>query len=189
MTQPASAAMIGQTLWPVAEIRHSYAALQSAPREDKGTALEQFCCVFFDALPGVRVAERRAVDDMDSQEVDIVLDNDRHPSGLFTLDPILFVEAKNWSRRVGSAEVAWFDWKVRLSGYKQAFLVVANGVTGRADDRNAAWSILRQANMEGRRLLVLSPKEMAGCANPPQVQQLIQSKLRALAVGRHTLEV
>jgi hypothetical protein len=102
------------------------------------------------------------------------------------LDQILFVESKNWINPVGSAEVAGFDWKIRLSGYSQGFLVVANGVTGRADDKTAAWNILWQANMEGRRLIVLTPTEMIACENTQSVRKLIRSKLRLLAVSHCT---
>jgi hypothetical protein len=151
---------------------------------DKGKALEVFCATFFGALPGVSVTEQRVLDDAKSQEVDLVLDNEQHPDGLPGLDSVLFVEAKNWSSPVGSAEVAWFDWKIRLSGYEQGFLVVANGVTGRSDDKSSAWSILYQANIERRRLIVLTPAEMVACGTVGDFQDLVKQKLRRLAVRK-----
>jgi Restriction endonuclease len=157
-----------------------YSYLAHAP--DRGKALEDFCAEFFDAIPGVSVASRRVIDDAHSQEVDLVLENERHPDGFRNLAQILFVEAKNWNSRVGSAEVAWFDWKIRLSGYTQGFLVVSNGVTGSSEDKSSAWRILSQANIEGRRLIVLTPDEMIACSDPAAVLNLISSKLRRLAV-------
>ena len=153
-----------------------------ATASDRGKALEDFCAEFFDAIPGVSVASRRVVDDMHSQEVDLVLENEQHPEGFRNLAQILFVEAKNWKSRVGSAEVAWFDWKIRLSGYTQGFLVVSNGVTGSEEDKSSAWRILWQANIEGRRLIVLTPDEMVACSGTSAVNSLISSKLRRLAL-------
>jgi hypothetical protein len=170
-----------QTLKPLTpRLRVLYSRLPFA--SDRGKALEDFCAEFFGAIPGVTVASRRVIDDAHSQEVDLVLDNEQHPEGFRNLAQILFVEAKNWSNRVGSAEVAWFDWKIRLSGYTQGFLVVSNGVTGSAEDKSSAWRILWQANIEGRRLIVLTPDEMIACGDAAAVRNLISSKLRKLAL-------
>lgn len=98
-------------------------------------------------------------DDLHSQELDLVLDNECHPDGLDQLAPCIFVEAKNWGTRVGSAEVACLDWKVRLAGESYGILVAAKGVTGRPEDFTSAWRILREAKREGRHLFVMTPKE------------------------------
>lgn len=148
---------------------------------NQGKALEDFCAEFFGAIPGVSVASRRTIDDAHSQEVDLILENEQHPEGLRALPQILFVEAKNWSKPVGSAEVAWFDWKIRLSGYTHGFLVATKGVTGSDEDKTSAWMILWQANMEGRRLIVLTPDEIIGCSDFTEVRYLVSSKLRKLA--------
>lgn len=180
MTTPQEAVLL-----PTARLEELYVGLASAG--DKGIALEEFCAEFFGAIPGVEVADRRVLDDAHSQEIDLVLDNEQHPDGLRGLAQILFVEAKNWSSPVGSAEVAWFDWKIRLSGYSEGFLIVASGVTGREDDKTSAWRILSQANIEGRRLIVLTPDEMVACHDSTAVNELIRSKLRRLAVHRAPL--
>jgi hypothetical protein len=172
---------VHQALKPLTpRLARLYSHLPLAP--DRGKALEDFCAEFFGAIPGVSVASRRVIDDAHSQEVDLVLENAQHPEGFPNLSQILFVEAKNWNSRVGSAEVAWFDWKIRLSGYNQGFLVVANGVTGSEEDKSSAWRILWQANIEGRRLIVLTPDEMIACSDAAELRDLISSKLRKLAV-------
>jgi hypothetical protein len=168
-----------------AHLRELYSQLSTSP--DKGKALEDFCAEFFGAIPGVSVAERRVVDDAHSQEIDLILDNEQDPDGLRNLAQILFVEAKNWRKPVGSAEVAWFDWKIRLSGYNEGFLVAASGVTGSPEDKTSAWQILRQANIEGRRLIVLTPDEMIACSSAAAIRDLINSKLRRLASSKAPL--
>jgi hypothetical protein len=170
---------------PVRELTSLHAVLASA--SDKGKALEEFCAVFFEAIPGVHVAERRVLDDAHSQEVDLVLDNTQHPDGLPSFGTVVLAEAKNWTARVGSAEVAWFDWKVRLSGHQEGFFIATNGVTGRADDASSAWQIAFFANVEHRRLIVLSPAEMLACTISEDFQALVQSKMRRLATLRSGL--
>lgn len=182
MTDPTEQSSVARTSMPHAELKALYSSLAALNAGLKGKVLEELCATFFGTLPGVEVVDRRVLDDAQSQEVDLVLDNYQDPDGLVDLDQILFVESKNWANPVGSAEVAWFDWKIRLSGYSQGFLVVANGVTGRADDKTSAWNILWQANMEGRRLIVLTPTEMIACEDTQSVRKLIRSKLRLLAV-------
>jgi hypothetical protein len=172
---------------PIDQLNALYSALAAPTAELKGKILEELCSTFFGALPGVEVVDRRVLDEAKSQEVDLVLDNYQDPDGLPDMDQILFVESKNWADPVGSAEVAWFDWKIRLSGYQQGFLVVANGVTGRADDKTSAWNILWQANMEGRRLIVLTPAEMAECTDAQAVRKLIRRKRRLLAAKQAPL--
>lgn len=178
MTSPPSA-------MPTAELKPLYAALSTAV--DKGKALEEFCAKFFDAIPGVHVVERNLLDDAHSQELDLVLENDQDLDGLDMLAPLIFVEAKNWASPVGSAEVAWLDWKVRLAGETDAVLVVANGVTGRSDDETSAWNILRWAKREKRLLLVMSPEEMVACNDTDDVRELIKAKKRRIATGKAPL--
>lgn len=172
---------------PVDELKARFASLETS--DDKGQALQDFCALFFGALPGVIVAEQKQFDDEHSQEVDLLLENDKLPGGLNMLKPLIFVEAKNWAKRVGSAEVAWFDWKLRRAGRgTDGILVVVNGVTGRRDDRRAAWLILELANVKKRRIMVLSAKEMADCATAEDVRQLIKLKKRRLALCKPPLD-
>lgn len=167
---------------PTAELTKLHAALSTAA--DKGAALEEFCAVFFGSVPGITVAERNVLSDAHSQEIDIVLDNDAFPDGLPMLCDPLFVEAKNWSRPVGSAEVAWFDWKLRLGGITHGFLVAANGITGSAEDGKSARAIVKQAAIEHRWILVVTPDELLTCATSEDLRALVRAKRRQTSTGR-----
>jgi hypothetical protein len=177
-----------QAEMPVEELRALLDSFGSS--DNKGKALEDFCAVFFGAIPGVVVAERNLLDDAQSQELDLVLENDLDPNGLGPnlLKPLIFVEAKNWKSPVGSAEVAWLYWKIRMAGSEtDGVLVVASGVTGRSEERTSAWNILSAANQDLKRILVLSPKEMVDCATVEDVRQLFRLKKRRLATGNAPL--
>jgi hypothetical protein len=173
---------------PVEKLRTLFATFVSCPTNEKGKALEDFCETFFEALPGVTVWQRDLHDDLHSQELDLVLDNEPQSDGLDLLGRLIFLEAKNWRTRVGSAEVAWLDWKVRLAGEFYGILVAAEGVTGRSDDLTSAWRILREAKREGRHLFVMLPAEMLACATVEDFRQLIKRKRMQLATGKAPLD-
>lgn len=170
------------TSLPTSRLQILHTGLASAT--NKGAALEDFCAEFFGSIPGITIAERNALSDAHSQEIDIVLDNDRTYDGLDMLGDPLFVEAKNWSKPVGSAEVAWFDWKLRLGGIRDGFLVAANGITGSRGDGTSARAIVKQAAIEQRTILVVTPDELVACTTSDSLRNLIRTKRRQTATGQ-----
>lgn len=148
----------------------------------KGAALEELIAVAFARVPGVSVRFRNIYSRAGSQEIDVVLWNDQHPSGFWFLPPILFAEAKNWTAPVGSAEVAWFDAKLESGGQTAGFLVTANGITGDARARTDAYDVLFRATARGRRLILLQAAELAALADPAALCDLIKERLCRLAV-------
>jgi hypothetical protein len=80
----------------------------AATTTDQGRALEDLVCYLFEAVPGITVTERNAVNAFGTEEVDVAFWNDQPRRGLWFLPTTLLVECKNWSRPVGSAEVAYF---------------------------------------------------------------------------------
>lgn len=169
------------TKLPTAELKKLHGGLSSAP--NKGAALEDFCAEFFGSVPGITVAERNVLSDAHSQEIDLVLDNDWPADGLDHLGDPFFVEAKNWMHPVGSAEVAWFDWKLRLGGITGGFLVAANGITGSVADGKSARAIVKQASIEHRWIYVVTPDELVACTSTDNLRDLVRSKRRQTATG------
>lgn len=102
------------------------------PVTQRGAALEELIAGAFAAIPGVRVQARNAKSIFENEELDLVMANQRKPDGLHAVGPHFSVECKNWSRPVGSIEIAWFATKLRRSGQGFGVLVAAHGVTGRA---------------------------------------------------------
>ena len=117
-----------------------------------------------------------------TEEIDVALWNDGHPDGLFFLPNIILVESKNWSKSVGSAEVNWFDTKLRNRGLNFGVLVATNGITGNAEDLTAAHSIVAAALREGRRLVVVRTQELLALGDSLEFVRLIKEKLCDLAV-------
>ncbi len=149
---------------------------------DQGRALEDLICYVFTQVPGISITRRNEMNAFQTEEIDVALWNDGHPDGFFFLPNIILVECKNWSSRVSSAELSWFDTKLRNRGLSFGVLVAANGITGDSADITAAHSIVAAALREGRRLVVIRSEELLALTGSPELVWLVKEKLCDLAV-------
>ena len=104
------------------------------------------------------------------------------PVGVDFLPNIILLEAKNWSSAAGSDEVAWFDTKLRNRGLDFGVFVSLNGITGNANDKNAAHQIIAASLREHRRLVVLTGFDVSTLRTTTALITLIKTKLCELAV-------
>src|SRR4051812_4084580 len=114
------------------------AGLNGDTTATKGKALEDLVCYLFDLVPGISITHRNELNAFDTEEIDVAVWNDGDPSGLSFLPNIILIECKNWSARVSSAEVSWFDYKLRSRGLDFGILIAARGITGNVADLTAA---------------------------------------------------
>ena len=148
----------------------------------QGRALEDLICYVFAQTPGISITRRNELNAFQTEEIDVALWNDGHADGFFFLPNIILVECKNWSNRVSSAELNWFDSKLRNRGLAFGVLVAARGITGDAAELTAAHSIVAAALRESRRLVVINCDELLALTESSQLVQLIKEKLCDLAV-------
>lgn len=153
-----------------------------ATTADQGRALEDLICYVFSQVPGVSITRRNELNAFLTEEIDVALWNDGHSDGFFFLPNIILVECKNWSHRVNSAELNWFDSKLRNRGLPFGVLVAAQGITGDAAEITAAHSIVAAALREGRRLVVVNRAELVALADSVDLVRLVKEKLCDLAV-------
>lgn len=158
------------------------AGANGATTADQGRALEDLICYLFTQVPGISITRRNEMNAFQTEEIDVALWNDGHADGFFFLPNIILVECKNWSSRVSSAELSWFDTKLRSRGLSFGVLVAANGITGDASDLTAAHSIVAAALREGRRLVVIRIDEIMALTDSSQLVRLVKEKLCDLAV-------
>lgn len=158
------------------------AGTNGATTADQGRALEDLICYVFTQVPGISITRRNAMNAFQTEEIDVALWNDGHIDGFFFLPNIILVECKNWSSRVSSSELSWFDTKLRSRGLSFGVLVAANGITGDAAEITAAHSIVAAALREGRRLVVIKSDELLALTDSPQLVRLVKEKLCDLAV-------
>jgi hypothetical protein len=176
--------MAGALSWDVGTYRELAAACYGAPNAaERGRTLEDFLEYTFSAFPGIQVLARDAR--MGSQELDLVLWNDRCCDYFDAAGSELIVEAKNWDTAVGSAEVAWFLEKMRQRRVTHGFFVTRSGVTGECrDGRDGALDTLFGSLREGLRPVVITLDEMMSIANHSDLTQLFKLKVARLLVRR-----
>jgi hypothetical protein len=150
---------------------------------EKGRALEDLICYVFGVVPGIAITRRNQMNVFHTEEVDVALFNDKAPDGLPFLPDLILVEAKNWSNNVGSAEVAWFDTKVRHRGLSFGVLLTTLGITGNAQDLTAAHHTIAAALMEQRRLIVITVGELQSLSHTTDLVTVIKTKLCDLALN------
>jgi hypothetical protein len=163
-------------------VAHVDAGMHGASMAVQGRALEDLICYLFPNVPGISVTRRNRTNAFHTEEIDVALWNDGHPDGFFFLPNIILVECKNWSGKVTSAELNWFDSKLRNRGLDFGILVATRGITGDTTDITAAHSIVAAALRERRRLVVIRTEELLVLDNSEQLVLLIKEKLCDLAV-------
>lgn len=154
----------------------------AATTTQQGRAFENMICYVFEQVPGVSITRRNEFNAFDTEEIDVALWNETFSDGFFFLPNLILVECKNWSHRVGSADVNWFDTKLRNRGLDFGIMVSSKGITGQARDLTAAHSIVAAALRERRRFVVLTTDELLGLADTDALVLLIKEKLCDLAV-------
>jgi len=156
---------------------------KSSSSFEKGRLLEDLICYLFAKVPGITLTKRNRYNNFNSEEIDVAFWNDKNPRGLYFLENVVLVECKNWSNRVGSQEVSWFDRKLRQRGQTHGVMVAANGITGDASEKTSAHQIIGEALKEGRKLIVISREEILKLANSEQLVKLIKQKICELVVS------
>lgn len=138
----------------------------------------------FAQIPGVTVVAQNAVDVFECQELDVVLQNDALPNGLMGFDPEILVECKNWTDPVGSAEVAWFDTKLRCRGLRHGLLVSMNGITGQAHSLKSAQQIVAAALAEQRRIVHVRIADLVALRSHADLVGYCRGRMTALLTSR-----
>jgi hypothetical protein len=149
----------------------------------KGKALEDLIAYVFECVPGVVVTVRNQMNAFDAEEIDVAFWNDGLAAGLRLFDHLLLVECKNWSSPIGYPEVALFNQKLRGRGRPLGILVAAHGITGDPESLKNAHSVLAQALVEQREILVLTRAELEQLVDTDELVSLLKRKRAQLAVA------
>jgi len=150
----------------------------------KGRAFEDLACYLFESIPGISVYDRNVLDYFESEEIDLALLNEQHPRGLKAFDAWFLIECKNWSKPVGSAEVATFISKLANRSLGFGILIAANGITGTVDDGDRAHAHIAIALSRSIRLIVITRTEIESLMRIEDLVELIKRKLGQLFAGR-----
>jgi hypothetical protein len=128
--------------------------------QGKGKAHEDLALYLFEKIPGLSHPKRNKKNEYHTEEIDLAFWNDLHYAGLKSLNAIILVECKNWSKPVGSMEVNWFITKIRNRALDFGILLAAKGITGSAQDRDEAHHVVAQALKDGVRMIIITRVEI-----------------------------
>lgn len=92
-------------------IKELWSKLREGSAKTKGRRLEELLLRVLTSVPGLVEAARNLR--VPAEELDIVLRNDASTPFWAKQPTYILVEAKNWSRPVGTPEIAWFADKMR----------------------------------------------------------------------------
>jgi Restriction endonuclease len=150
----------------------------AATTREKGQRLEELMVWLLPHIPGFQVRRRDVFDSEHSQEIDIVLWNERRSDGFAGFGEIIMVECKNWTRPVDSSDVAWFYWKMRMGGVREGLLIAASGITGEQNRLRNAREIVISANRDdpSRRIFVITLDEISALTSRDDLRSLIIDK-------------
>lgn len=154
-----------------------------ATNQIKGRAFEDLACYLFETIPGVSIALRNQMNAYQNEEIDVAIWNDNHRNGLNFLPNVILIECKNWSNPVSSIEVNWFCQKLASKGLDFGILIANNGITGNANDLNAAHNTIAFHLAQKRRIIVITRAEINTFTNTSQIIKLIKEKICLLAVS------
>jgi hypothetical protein len=156
---------------------------QAAAATARGRALEDLIVYLFERIPGITVTARNELNAFAAEEIDVAFWNEGDPSGLRQFDHILLVECKNWSGPAGYPELAIFLQKLASRGRPLGIFVAAAGITGDPTGLTAAHSVLAQALLQGREIIVMTRREIEQLTDTAQLVRLLKQKRAQLAVS------
>jgi hypothetical protein len=160
---------------------HQSGAAQSS--REKGNAYEELLAYVIGKTPGVTITRRNILNNALSEEIDIAFFNEQKPNGFYFLPYFILAECKNWSRPLGSAEVNWFDTKLKNRGISFGILFAANGISGDTANRTAARDVISNSLREGRDIILLNDQDVIGMSDTKEFCELIKTKICDLKVS------
>lgn len=162
---------------------HLHTCDNGGSNQIKGRAFEDLACYLFETIPGVSIALRNQMNAFQNEEIDVAIWNDKSRYGLIFLPNVVLIECKNWSNPVSSIEVNWFCQKIASRGLDFGILIANNGITGNADDLNAAHNTIAFHLSHKRKIIVITREEINALNNTGEMVNLIKQKLCLLAVS------
>lgn len=161
--------------------RHLQICDNATTNQQKGKAFEDLICLLFEAIAGI-TTRRNKKSVFKTEEIDIFLWNEFIPGGLPSpaFPPWILVECKNWSVKVDSMNVSWFDHKLQTRGLSLGILIATQGIAGDPQKLTGAHLTIAQALPQGRRIIVITRKDIEALESASDLVRLLKEKLSDL---------
>lgn len=149
---------------------------------DKGRALEELVVYIFDKIPGIEIYETDVMNYHLTEEVDVVLWNEKDENGLKNFPEIIFIECKNLAGKVSTRDLSYFITKLRNKGLNFGIMIASLGITGSESKSTRAHFEMPLALKEGIRIIILTIDDILNLNNVDDLLKLIKSKICRLHV-------
>lgn len=157
-------------------IQELWSKLREGSAQAKGRRLEELLVRLLTSVPGLVEAARNLR--VPAEELDIVLRNDASTPFWAKQPTYILVEAKNWSRPVGTAEVAWFADKMReRPEARLGVFVAASGFSEPVAEK------IRSYRKEGLTMVMIDDAELRRLVDSDDRQAVLLEFHQAASVG------
>lgn len=139
----------------------------------RGDLLERLTSHILGSIPGVKVTHSDILNVHHSEEIDLVLFNQRLPDGLEMFEPFIFVECKNTKDPVGAPALTLFGKKLESRNASLGILVARFGITGDRGELSAAQHAISNELGRGREIVVITEKDLGVLQSADDVVELL----------------
>ena len=149
---------------------------------EKGRALEELVVYIFEKVPGITIYDTDVMNFHQTEEIDVVLWNEKEENGLKNFPEIIFIECKNLSKKVGTRDLAYFITKVRNKGLNFGILIASLGISGSESKSTRAHFEMPLALKEGIRIIVITLNDIMNLNSVTDLLNLIKLRICSLLV-------
>ncbi|MDR3638498.1 MAG: restriction endonuclease [Isosphaeraceae bacterium] len=155
--------------------------------DEKGDLFENLVEYLFSKVPGVPQVRRNVTSVFRSEELDLVVSNDKHPNGLVSLNTWIPVECKTTRGPIGSHELQVFIAKIERRSLDFGISIAWRGITGDAQLLTGAHDHASTALMKGIRIIVITRTDIEKLSSTEDLVGLIRTRLCDLFIKRSPL--
>jgi hypothetical protein len=159
----------------------------AAGNKARGDALEALCRYLFEAIPDVDYLAKNILDVRKAHELDLAFLAAARRLLVAGFESPLFLECKNFQKRVGTAHVAWFATKLQSRGARAGVLVSLSGITGQGTNNSSVQQILDSMTAHSVRIVVLTRSDISSLVSTDDLENLLQSKMLRLITAREVI--
>jgi hypothetical protein len=155
--------------------------------DEKGDIFESLVVYLFSKVPGIPQIRRNATNVFRSEEIDLVVWNDRHPRGLSSLNTWIPIECKSSAHPVGSQELQSFISKIERRALDFGILIAWRGITGDSTTLTGAHDHASTALIKGIRVIIMTRKDIENLSSTEDLVNLIRTRICDLIIKRSPL--
>jgi hypothetical protein len=159
----------------------------ASTNDEKGEIFEALIVYLFSKIPGVPQIRRNSTSVFRSEELDLVVWNDKHPKGLISLNTWIPVECKSSHHPIGSHELQVFISKIERRALDFGILIAWRGITGDAATLTGAHDHASTALIKGIRIIVITREDIENLTSTEDLVGLIRTRICDVIIKRSPL--